>query len=472
MSSIHLNDTIVAVSTPPGQGGIGIVRLSGPDAIAIAGKMFLSRRKKKVSSFKNYTAYYGWIVKKRTETKAQKPENEMIDEALLTVMRAPHSYTKEDIVEISAHGGMVPLRAILHQALQKGARLAEPGEFTKRAFLNGRLDLTQAEAVLDIIQAKTDAFLKISLNQLKGDLTHALESIREELMDIYTDIEATMNFPDEEIDVSGRRSWMKKSALAMKRIEKLLESSHHGRILREGIKVVIAGKPNVGKSSLLNVLLKSPRAIVTEIAGTTRDTIEETAQIKGIPLQLVDTAGILRPRNLIEKEAVRRSHLSIEEADLILFVLDASQPLTGEDAMLIEHVQGKNVIVLFNKSDLKKKINEEKVRKKFNKCIRLKISALKKMGIDKLEEKIVENVWHGKVVSTQGILVSNARHIQALEQSRGVLREAQENLSGNLPCELVSEDMKAAINHLDAITGRNVTSDCLDHIFSNFCIGK
>jgi len=485
MFKTSLEDTIVAISTPMGTGGIGIIRLSGKKALAIVDQIFVSKAKVKPSRFKSHTIHYGWIIRKSKmdddlrglhmnsqANRAGHRDHEIIDEVLLTIMRAPRSYTKEDIAEISCHGGIVSLRTILNLTLENGARLAEPGEFTKRAFLNGRIDLAQAEAVLDIMQSRTDAFLKVSVNQLKGDLTVELENIREQLMDIYIELEAIVNFPEDDIDASGRRQIARKIEAGFKRVEQLLESSEHGRILKEGIKIVICGKPNVGKSSLLNVLLKQPRAIVSDIAGTTRDTIEETAQIKGIPFQLIDTAGILEPRDLIEREAIKRSRLFIEGADLILLVLDASHPLTKQDRDLIGHVKDRNVLVVLNKSDLPSKIEIKKITAALKGKQLVRISALRKKAIAQLEKAIVENVWQGKAADTSGILISNVRHIDSLKKCSQVIRKARQSLEENLPLEFISEDIKEAVNDLDQITGRNIDSDLLDKIFSQFCIGK
>ncbi len=453
------NDTIAAISTPAGQGGIGIVRISGPEALKIADKIFCAKNKHKPSQAKTFTVHYGNIV----------DEDEPIDEVLLTVMLAPKSYTTEDVVEISCHGGMISLKAILTLICKSGARLAEPGEFTKRAFLNGRIDLPQAEAVLDIIQSKTEAFLKVSTHQLKGDLSVELENIREQLMQSYTEIEAFVNFPEDEIDTKGRTRISEDIQSAKQKVANLLASSDHGRVLKEGIKIVICGKPNVGKSSLLNVLLKTPRAIVSNIAGTTRDTIEETAQIKGIPFQCIDTAGILTPRDEIEQEAIKRSHMYIDGADLILLMLDSSQALEEEDQKLIEKIKEKNTLIILNKTDLVGKVHEPSLlpNKK-----QIKISALKKMGIASLETAIVENIWHEKNIDTHGVMVSNLRHIQALRDAQNTLQKACNSLNEGLSLEFVSEEIKIATNHLDAITGRNIDADLLDTIFSKFCIGK
>ncbi len=458
-----LEDTIVAIATPMGQGGIGIVRLSGKNTLGICDRLFVSKNKKKPSEFKSFTVHYGWIVKK---------DFEIIDEALLTLMRAPKSYTTEDVAEISCHGGMGVLQAIVQLIVDLGARLAEPGEFTKRAFLNGRIDLTQAEAVLDIIQAKTDRFLRLSLNQLKGELSIELEGIREHLMRIYVQMEAIVNFPEDDLDASNRMKLTEEIQSAKNRVDRLLASGEQGRIFKDGIRIVICGKPNVGKSSLLNVLLKTPRAIVTDIAGTTRDTIEEILQIKGIPFQLIDTAGILEPRDLVEEEAIRRSHLYINSADLILFVVDGSDEITSEDELLIKNISGKNVLVVLNKCDLEQKIVPEEIRQRLGDNKIIKVSALKKISIENLEDAIVENVAQGRPIDTQTTLISNVRHVQALKDCSAALARAEGMTHDGLSFEFVSEEIKLAVNFLDNLTGRNIDRDLLEKIFSEFCIGK
>ncbi len=469
----RLDDTIAAISTPSGRGGIGIVRLSGKDALAIADRMFTGKGKKKPSEFRTFSVHYGEVIR----------DGEVIDEALLTVMRGPRSYTREDIVEISSHGGIVSLKTILTIAVRLGARLAEPGEFTKRAFLNGRIDLTQAEAVLDVIQSKTEAFLRVSTHQLKGDLSIELEKIRESLMNIYVEIEAIVNFPEEDVDswnggdrrgadAAAREAILGKIRAAQGGVEKLLASSEQGRILRDGIKIVICGRPNVGKSSVLNALLKHPRAIVSAVAGTTRDTIEETAQINGIPFQLVDTAGILEPRDLIEEEAVKRSHLSLMTADLVLFVTDAGQGSTGEDQKLFDLVKERDVVVVLNKCDLGGRVPLPEIQKIFvNKDV-IRVSALLREGIEELEKAIVARVWHGEDTADCGLLLSNMRHINCLEGCLTAVQEAEKASCGGLSWEFVSEEIRAAVHTLDRITGRSIDSDLLERIFSQFCIGK
>ncbi len=459
-----MEDTIVAVATPAGAGGIGIVRLSGKEAIAIADRMFVSKNAKRPSDFKSFTVRYGWI--KRAQ------DNEIIDEVLLTVFRAPKSYTAEDVVEISCHGGQVPLNAVFGEALDLGARLAEPGEFTKRAFLNGRIDLIEAEAVLDMITAQTGAFLRLSAQQLKGELSSELEGIRDGLMGVYTEIEAIVNFPEDDIDAAGRRQIAERIAVYQERVEKLILSSRNGRILKEGIRVVLCGKPNVGKSSLLNALLKQQRAIVTDIAGTTRDVIEESAQINGIPLVLVDTAGILEPRDLIEEEAIKRSHHSIESADMVLLVLDVSRPISEEDKLLLGKIKESNVLVVLNKTDLPNVLDEASLHGLIKDLKAVRVSALDKSSIEDLEAAIVDSFWQSGDEGGHGLMVSNIRHIQALKSAQSFITGAITILEQGIAMEFASEEIKNSVNQLDAITGRNIDADLLDRIFSQFCIGK
>ncbi len=467
MAELSFDDTIAAISTPLGQGGIGIVRLSGPEAITIAQKMFQPKGKKNVPALKSFTVHYGWIVRRLPSGEIQP-----LDEALLTIMRAPKSYTKEDVVEFSCHGGVVALNAILRLAIDFGARLAEPGEFTKRAFLNGRIDLTQAEAVLDVIQSKTDRFLQVSLNQLKGELTRTLESIREQLMNIYVELEGVVNFPEDEVDAEDQKAMADNLRDILKKVKQLLDSSEQGRILREGIKIVLCGKPNVGKSSLLNILVQQPRAIVSKIAGTTRDTIEETVQIKGIPFQVVDTAGILKPRNAIEEEAVRRSHMNIANADLVLLLIDASVAFTDEDRVFFEEVKEHRPLIVVNKCDLPRRVRAEDLRAIFGNLEMMDISAKTKEGIEFLKEKIIERVLKGETFSVDTLLITNARHVQALKRGEEFILQAIKSLGASYPPEFISEDIKSAIASLDQITGRSIDADLLNDIFSRFCIGK
>jgi tRNA modification GTPase len=461
----HKDDTIAAIATAAGESGIGVVRLSGNKALAIADKMFKASKAKTLKKQRSHTIHYGWIVRSTGK------KDEIVDEVMVALMKAPNSYTKEDVVEISAHGSVVSLRQILELATSLGARLAEPGEFTKRAFLNGRIDLTQAEAVADIIGAKTGAFLRSSAGQLKGELSVRLAAVREELMQAYVEIEAIVNFPEDDIEAKHLKRIDGHLQRSIEDVAKLLKGSEHGRLMKEGIKIVICGRPNVGKSSLLNALLKQPRAIVSEIAGTTRDTIEETAQIGGIPFALVDTAGILAPRDVVEAEAVKRSHEHIDAADLVIFVLDNAQAFCDGDERILDRVKGRPLLVAVNKCDLKRKLDIEGV-KQTTKAAAVEISALKKEGIDRLERRILDCVELSGDADTHGIYVSNLRHIRALKDCEDCLRKAAALMSDKVSVEFVSEEIKAAVHCLDAITGKNIDADLLEQIFSRFCIGK
>jgi tRNA modification GTPase len=457
-----INDTIAAISTPIGESGIGIVRISGEDALKVADKIFVSKDGKKSSTFKAYTTHYGWIV----------CSSNIIDEVILTVMRAPRSYTKEDIVEINCHGGVVALRAVSDLVLENGCRLASPGEFTKRAFLNGRIDLSQAEAVLDIIKAKTDSALKISIEQLKGLLSRRINNIREALLDILSQLEANIDFPDDGITPINLKELFFKLDRINRELKDILSTAKYGRILREGISVVICGKPNVGKSSLLNAFLKQERSIVTSVPGTTRDTIEEIINIRGIPIRIVDTAGIIEPRDLIEKKAIRRSKRYIDAADLVILLFDGSKRLSQDDIILIRKLQQKQktVIAVINKIDLKQKIDKQRILKKFN--LAINVSAKKLKNIELLEETIANLVYNGKVASPESILVSNLRHIETLKETQKLIAEAANSLDNSLSLEFISQDIKDALGYLDELLGKRFSLDLLDKIFSEFCIGK
>lgn len=461
MENYNLSDTITAIATSIGESGIGIVRISGKDALKIADRIFVSKNGKKPSGFRTYTVHYGHIIDKRTK---------IIDEVILTVMRAPRSYTREDIVEINCHGGILALRGVLDLVLENGARLAEPGEFTKRAFLNGRIDLAQAESVLDIISAKTDSALKMGIEQLRGRLSYEINKIRKALLDILSILEANIDFPEEEIDPVNMENINKELENVQARLKKLLGSSNRGRILREGIRVVICGKPNVGKSSLLNALLKQERSIVTPIAGTTRDTIEEIINIKGIPVRVVDTAGILEPQDLITKKAVARSKRYIESADLVILLFDGSRKISREDELLINKLKKKTSIATINKIDLRQMIEKEKILHRFKNVI--EISCKKTTNINLLEDTIAKLVYNGEVISPESLIVSNLRHIQEIKEAQRHILEALNSLNNKLPLEFIAEDIKAALLSLDKLLGRRFSEDLLDRIFSQFCIGK
>jgi len=456
----NFQDTIAAISTALGEGGIGIVRLSGSRSLAIADKIFASSGNKKATDFKSYTMHYGKI----------SDHGKIIDEVILTVMRKPKSYTKEDVVEINCHGGIVALSKILDLVLKSGARLASPGEFTKRAFLNGRIDLAQAEAVIDIIRAKTDSALKVSLGQLSGTLSKEINTIRQKLVDILVILEAGIDFPEEGINQLDTKEASSGLTVINLQINKLLNTALAGRMLREGIHAVICGKPNVGKSSLLNVLLKKERAIVTSVAGTTRDTIEELIDIKGIPVRIVDTAGILKPRDLIEKKAVWRSKKHINLADLIIVLFDANGKLDDQDRKIIKEVKNKNVIAVLNKIDLKVRIEKDEIAKIFSQVV--EISAKSAKNINLLENAISDFVFKGKLYAPEFMVVSNLRHIHALKDAAKLIKEAKAALANNLPQELIAQNLKDACVYLDRILGKSFSEDLLERIFADFCIGK
>jgi len=460
MHRADLSDTIAAISTPVGEGGIGIVRLSGKDSLKIADKIFFSSSGKRPSSFRTFTLHYGLI----------KDGKNVLDEVILSVMRSPKSYTKEDIVEINCHGGIVALRDILALVLKAGARLADPGEFTKRAFLNGRIDLTQAEAVIDIIRAKTDSALKVGVDQLKGAVSMQVNKIREVLLSVLSGLEANIDFPEENLGPGGFKTVFKELEQVNLRLKAIIESSKFGQILREGVHVVICGKPNTGKSSLLNTLLKKERSIVTAIAGTTRDTVEEIIDIKGVPVRIVDTAGILRPRNIIEKKAVMRSKKHIDIAQIILMIFDGSKRLSQEDKAIISKLNKKEVIAVVNKIDLKQKIERAQILKVFDKVV--DISAKKGKNIDILEKAIIDLIYSGRVLGQEAGVVVNLRQMKLIEKAQNLIAKALKSLDNKLPVDLLAQDIKDALNYLDDVLGKRFSEDLLDKIFNEFCIGK
>ncbi|MFH1396938.1 MAG: tRNA uridine-5-carboxymethylaminomethyl(34) synthesis GTPase MnmE [Candidatus Omnitrophota bacterium] len=394
----------------------------------------------------------------------------VVDEVLLTVMRAPISYTREDIVEINCHGGIVALRAVLELVLASGCRLAEPGEFTRRAFLNGRIDLSQAEAVLDIIRAKTDSALKIGLGQLRGELSSRINKLRGKLLNMLSIFEANIDFPEEEIAPADLEGISQRMSGIDKELESILYDARQGRVMREGINVVICGKPNVGKSSLLNALLKQERSIVSAVAGTTRDTIEEIIDIKGIPVKIVDTAGIIEPRDLVEKKAVQRAKQYIDNADLVILMFDASKKLSKYDEVLIKRLGKKATIAVINKIDLKGHIQKERIFKRFKQTV--EISAKRLKNINLLEGAILTLVYKGKILNPESVVVSNARHIQGFKKASEFIKGAAKSLEKKLSLEIIAQDIKDALGCFDDIMGKRFSSDLLDRIFSEFCVGK
>lgn len=455
-----ITDTIAAISTPVGEGGIGIVRLSGKGALGIADKIFISASGRKPSSFKTYTTHYGLVAE----------EGHVIDEVILTVMLAPKSYTREDTVEINCHGGIVALRSILQLTLKYGARLASPGEFTRRAFLNGRIDLAQAEAVIDIIRAKTDSALRISTGQLRGSVSRQINQIRSMLLDLLVFIEADIDFPGEDTNDAGVSDIKSRVKVVLVKLRGLISGFSEGKIIREGIRAVICGKPNAGKSSLLNALLRQERAIVTSCPGTTRDIIEEVMDIKGIPVRIADTAGILEPRDLIEHKAVRRAHSYINSADIIILLFDGSKPLGKDDLRLIKKLKSRAVVAVINKIDIRQKIDKARIKKSFGRVV--EVSAKKSKNINLLEDAIADLVYKGRVVSGEHVLVTSQRHAQLLKKAEKNIEEALISLDNKVPGEFIAYEIKEASGLLDEILGKGLSEDLLDRIFNNFCIGK
>lgn len=461
---MSLNDTIVAISTPLGEGGIGIVRLSGKDAIELADRVFLSPSKKKLRELKSHTLTYGFIVDPESAVK--------IDEALFSVMRAPFTYTRQDIVEINCHGGMLPLSNTLSLIIRLGARLAEPGEFTKRAFLNGRIDLLQAEAIIDVIRAKTDRAEKIALQQLEGKLSFEINDIIDKMTALLAKIEACIDFPDEDIDFIHNSEMIEEIVNCKLKIQRLVNTFEEGRFFREGVNAVIIGKPNVGKSSLLNCLLQKDRAIVTEQPGTTRDIIEDYLNIKGLPLKISDTAGIRDSKDIIEKEGVKRSLQAIENADIILSVFDCSKPIDDNDIEILNKIKNKKGLIIINKIDIESHLfNISDLGIKEDNCI--KISVLRQQGLEKLKEKIYSICISGlDIDAMDGCLVSNIRHKNSLERALEFLNEAEDLINKAEPLEIIASVLSHVLNCLGEITGSVTSEDILNKIFKDFCIGK
>lgn len=461
---MSLDDTIAAISTPIGEGGIGIVRLSGRDSFKIAEKIFRPAKTKTPDHrLQTHTIHYGHIIN---------TDGDLIDEVLVSFMKAPATYTREDIVEINCHGGIVPLRNVLELCLKEGARLAEPGEFTKRAFLNGRIDLTQAEAVIDIIRARTDRSLKTAMDQLRGGLSSKLNLIREGLINLIALIEAHIDFPEEEIDIPSKERIEDIVKGLLDEIEDLLKSSEAGKILREGISTAIIGRPNVGKSSLLNALLMEDRAIVTDVPGTTRDIIEEVVSIDGIPLKIVDTAGIREVKDLVEEEGVKRSLRALDSADLVLLVIDSSQDLKEEDRTLLEKVDTRLGIIVLNKIDLPMRIEEDYLRKIIGKKPLVKISATRMKGIEELRKALSTLIFNGKTVPQEGAIVTKLRHKKALLDAKEDLKNFWDSLLRGESSEFLALDLREALDHIGEIVGTVTAEDILNRIFSEFCIGK
>ena len=458
---MEYTDTIAAIATAMGNSGIGIVRISGENAVEVAEKVFREPGKKKLSEAESHTIHYGYVY----------DGDEAVDEVLLMLMRGPRSYTAEDTVEIDCHGGMLVTRRILETVLKAGARLAEPGEFTKRAFLNGRIDLSQAEAVIDVINAKNEYALQSSVSQLRGSVSKEIHEIREQIIYEIAFIESALDDP-EHISLDGYGEKLLKVVLSVKKkLEKLICSSSNGRVVSEGVKTVILGKPNAGKSSLMNVLLGEERAIVTEIAGTTRDTLEEHIYLKGISLNVVDTAGIRDTEDVVEKIGVERAMKAAEDADLIIYVVDGSRALDENDKEIMEFIKGRRAIVLLNKTDLEMAIDKKELENTCGHGV-IPISAKEEQGIEALEEEIRRLFYHGKLSFNEQVYITNVRHKEALEQTLDSLKMVKQSVSDGMPEDFYSIDLMNAYEQLGKILGEAVEDDLVNEIFSKFCMGK
>jgi tRNA modification GTPase len=458
------DDTIAALATPIGAGGLGVMRVSGPQAVPIVCRVFRDRHGRAVEGLPSHRVRFGSVIDPRSGGK--------LDEVLVTYMRAPHSYTREDVVEISGHGGIGVMTRILEALVAGGARLAEPGEFTKRAFLNGRLDLSQAEAVIDLIHAHTEESHRQALAQLDGGLSQAIHAMREQLLEVLAYVEGAMEFPEEDLELLPWDTLLAKGHAVEAQIATLLDTFQTGRVLREGVQVVIVGRPNVGKSSLFNALLAANRAIVTPVPGTTRDVLEEIANIRGYPFRLVDTAGIRTSADPVEQEGIGRAHTSLESADLVLLVLDCSEPLTAEDEEAIAAVQGKRVQVVLNKADLSPLLTADELQMRFPEWPKTAVSCKERWGFEQLTAAMVEAMLHGQQRPREGPMLTKLRHWEALQHACQSLRRANDGMAQRLWGEFIAHDLREALEWLGEIVGLNYTEDLLDKIFREFCIGK
>ena len=455
-------DTIAAISTATGEGGISIIRVSGDRALQVAGRIFKGKNSKSLDTMEAYTMRYGHI--------AEFDGDDIIDEVIVSYMKGPRSFTAEDTVEINCHGGIVATNKVLENVIKAGARIAEPGEFTKRAFLNGRIDLSQAEAVIDIIRAKTELSMKSAVMQADGNLSKSVRELRDRLIALIAHIEATVDYPEDDLEeITAVQVTARLNEVAQE-LGKAIETADEGKILREGLSTVIVGKPNVGKSSLLNTLLMENRAIVTDIPGTTRDVIEEYINIKGIPVKIVDTAGIRETEDVVEKIGVLKSREKIEEADLVILLLDSSRELTDEDREIISIIEGKKYIVLLNKSDLAGKIDIEGIEGLEPEYV-ISTSVVQGFGIDSLKEAIVKLFFHGEI-KQNGLVITNMRHKEAMMAAKSSCLQAIEALRGTSSIDLASIDIRNAWYSLGQITGDTMEEDIIDKIFSEFCLGK
>lgn len=459
---MYTTDTIAAIATALGESAIGIVRLSGDEAIEIASKIFKGKNLNNVDS---HTINYGHIIDPET--------GKVIDEVMVSVLKAPRSYTTEDSVEINSHGGIMAIQRVLEAVLANGARLAEPGEFSKRAFLNGRIDLSQAEAVMDLIQAKTDKAMDASMNQLQGSLSTKIRSLRQEMLDTLAQVEVTIDYPEyDDVEEMSLKQLNETAVHVKEQIQKILHQAQHGRLFRDGINTAIIGRPNVGKSSLLNRLTGLEKAIVTDIEGTTRDTIEEYVNVRGVPLRLIDTAGIRQTDEVVERIGVERSRKVMEEADLVILILNQAQALQEVDIELLELTKNQNRIILLNKQDLEPQLTHADLEPYIQDADLIATSMLEESGIDELEAQIEQRFFSGEIKSGDVNYLLNTRHTQLLRQAISSLDEVLESTEMMLPVDLIQMDFTRAWDLLGEITGDSVQDELLNKLFSQFCLGK
>ncbi|HBI1326229.1 TPA: tRNA uridine-5-carboxymethylaminomethyl(34) synthesis GTPase MnmE [Staphylococcus aureus] len=456
-------DTITSISTPMGEGAIGIVRLSGPQAVEIADKLY--KGKHLLNDVPSHTINYGHIIDPESK--------EVVEEVMVSVLRAPKTFTREDIIEINCHGGILTINRVLELTMTYGARMAEPGEFTKHAFLNGRIDLSQAEAVMDFIRSKTDRASKVAMNQIEGRLSDLIKKQRQSILEILAQVEVNIDYPEyDDVEDATTEFLLEQSKEIKQEINRLLDTGAQGKIMREGLSTVIVGKPNVGKSSMLNNLIQDNKAIVTEVAGTTRDVLEEYVNVRGVPLRLVDTAGIRETEDIVEKIGVERSRKALSQADLILFVLNNNEALTQEDYTLYEVVKNEDVIVIVNKMDLEQNIDINEVKDMIGDTPLIQTSMLKQEGIDELEIQIRDLFFGGEVQNQDMTYVSNSRHISLLKQARQTIQDAIDAAESGVPMDMVQIDLTRTWEILGEIIGETASDELIDQLFSQFCLGK
>lgn len=456
-------DTITSISTPMGEGAIGIVRLSGPQAVEIADKLY--KGKHLLNDVPSHTINYGHIIDPESK--------EVVEEVMVSVLRAPKTFTREDIIEINCHGGILTINRVLELTMTYGARMAEPGEFTKRAFLNGRIDLSQAEAVMDFIRSKTDRASKVAMNQIEGRLSDLIKKQRQSILEILAQVEVNIDYPEyDDVEDATTEFLLEQSKEIKQEINHLLDTGAQGKIMREGLSTVIVGKPNVGKSSMLNNLIQDNKAIVTEVAGTTRDVLEEYVNVRGVPLRLVDTAGIRETEDIVEKIGVERSRKALSQADLILFVLNNNEALTQEDYTLYEVVKNEDVIVIVNKMDLEQNIDINEVKDMIGDTPLIQTSMLKQEGIDELEIQIRDLFFGGEAQNQDMTYVSNSRHISLLKQARQTIQDAIDAAESGVPMDMVQIDLTRTWEILGEIIGETASDELIDQLFSQFCLGK